>query len=650
MVVLRLLLLVSLTAGGGYQLCRRGLREDRIIIALPAGLVLGLNLWTAGLNWTGRWLPLGTAGWLTAVALGALALMLWWRSPATALKLGVPRGTASMLAATAMIIMALYGVLLAGNPDQLYDQHFHGPLVATLANGNLPPERPDAPGVALEYHYGADLFAAGLAEAGHIPPWQAELVAVLVNLTTAWLLVFGIGVILTGSRWVGWGATLIFFSGGAWVQSYRPNAVGLFDLLPQTVGGYGTQLLHLPTAMAAPLSLLTVYLFNHSRRRGQAITASLLLGFTLGHLGLLAEDRSVLLLATAAIIASSVCLRHGWRRAMAASTARWFLPTVAVAAILLISQGGVITENVRQSARGIAPLVATAKLTAPNFPYWDDHPPYVGAVPARSRQAWAFVGREFGLGILGAFGIGYGLRKKYLPRASGWIWLLTAATFSLALTPFIQFSFTDLLRTRLYGIFRDFGNVAAGGLFGWLIAAGATTMRRRVSRLAGVLVVTVLFSSGNVLFLTYQMTDSIHRLQHNILPAWLKPAEQAAAAIGRTFPVRSVVLTNQPITVGRLWGQFTAAADLTNKTTLYYPPINGAYLALLQNPSLDGISRLGITHIYVSPPPSDGPPLAAYREPMASTLYEQNPAFTLLYRSASPDGERRIYAFRPTPP
>lgn len=642
--------LVTLITTGGYQLCRRVLQEDRLIIALPAGIVLGYNLWTAGLNWTGRVLPLETAGWLTAGTIGALALLLWRRSPAPALKLGVSVGTASLLAATAMIILALYGALFAGNPDFLYDQHFHGPLVATLANGNVPPQRPDAPGVKLEYHYGADLFAAGLAKVAHIPPWQAELLAVLVNLTATWLLVFGVGVALTGSRWVGWGATLTFFSGGTWARFQRPNAVGLFDLLPQTIGGYGTQLLHLPSAMAAPLTLLTVYLFSHCLRRRQGFGAPVLLGFTVGHLGLLAEDRSVLLLATAGIIAGGVCLRHGWRSARATSTLRWFLPTVAVAVILLISQGGVITENVRQVVRGIAPLAATAKLTAPNFPYWDDHPPYVGAMSARSPRAWAFFGREFGLGILGVCGIGYWLQKKYLPRAAGWIWLLTAAAVSLTLTPFIQFDFTDLLRTRLYGIFRDFGNFAAGGLFGGLVAAAATARRRRGITLAGLLVAAALYSSGNVLFLVYQMQDSIQRLQSTTLPAWLKPAEQAAAAIGQTFPARSVVLTNQPITVGRLWGQFTAAADLSNETPRYFPPINGVYLALLQNPSLDGLTSLGVTHVYVSPPPSDGTPLAAYREPMATALYEQNSAFTLLYRSVEPDGERRIYAFTRTQP
>ena len=648
MTTLLALILFGIISTAGYLVCRCVAREDRLFIAIPAGVVLGINFFVAGLNVAGNFFLLAPAAWGTALILGAAASCLRrYKIPPPL----IAAGNVSSLVAVLAIMAALsigYGVILSGNPDLLYDRHVHGPLIATMANGNFPAHRPDAPTVPLNYHYGADLYAAGFSAATGLPAWQAEIIVIIINLTAAGALIYALGRAFGGNAWTGWSATALFFLGGSFANFSHLNSARLFDVISQITPGYGIQLLHSPTAMAAPLSFLILYLATRLTKHSNPIGVSSILGVMLGTLALMAEDRVGILFVTLLLVAGVGWYRH--RKNSPIPTLLWqYLPAIVIAAALMALQGGVITDALRQVGAGGTPWLATATPAAPSFPFWDDLPPYSGRLPITSPRALPFALREFALGVIGLVGITWMYRRKKI-AGSAWPWLLAAAWLSFLLPPVLQFGVSDLHRARLYATFRDFSNFSAGILLGIALAAAMQKKSAGRRRFAAIILVaiTVFFSGGQMIYITRELTASSNRIIQNRIPSWLRPEEQLAATIGRNLPPGSIVLTNDPIIVGRLWGQLTAYMDpYTYDTFNPVNYLNEDYASLLQHPSREGLLRLGITHIYVTPVKGNQTWNETYQQPMATRPYEESPEFTLLYQHRGDDGERRIYAFQP---
>lgn len=636
----------------GYQCCRVLARERRISLALTAGTILGVNFYIALINGLAFWFPLSSVIRISGVTLALVTLALSHKkfAPPPLINDFGPSEAAAI--GIALVLAGGYALAIGGNPDLLFDRYLHGPLVASLANGQFPPLWPGVASIPTSYHYGFDLFAASVAVSGGIAAWQGEIVAITFTLATTWLFTYALGKRLGGNRWTGWGAAALLFFGGAWLVPWPLSHLGLFQILPQTIGGYGTQLLHPATAMATPLTILALYLWHKTARAEHPLLPSLLLGFALGQLRLFGEDRVVFLSTALVLLAIGELAWQRFRAPALARVASRYLPAGLVCLALLLSSGGIISGSLSRGNLSNLLWLSSLHLAAPSLPLWENSPALYRAWPIGLPQTATAGVREFGLGLIGLGGVALLLLSRRIPGPA-WSLVLTAAALSFLVTPFFQFTLSDFNRPRLFATFRDLSNFAAGVVLGILVVAMARGYRQRryahVVVGATAIVGMLLFTSGAIAFTAYQMYDGQNRIARGVTPTWLTPEEQSAAAVGRRLPRGSVILTANPITVGRLWGQQTAYMEpftwqYFNELTI----LNAEYAALLQHPTLTGLDQVGITHVYVSPPRQDAIPGEPYRQPMATDLYERDVHFELLFSLDRPNGAYRIYAYHRT--
>ncbi len=361
---------------------------------LVAGLASGLLLYILSSNLLAHFLPAYPAFTVSGVLILALGGWAALRSDRSRFR---PRSDLKawpqFLALLGMAI--LFALLMRGLG--IGDDYAHLPLVSLMATGDIPPHYSLRPDVLLPYHYGLDLFAAGMVRVGGFFPWSAwdltRALAISLTLCTIWLWLRRI----TRSRRAAWlGSILAAFGMGtrwilallpiSWVANLSSNiqlvgsSLATGDSLVQALyrswiieGGppvaipyaFANGILNPLTfdwagASSLPFLALALILMLAGRRSLKP-GAILLLAAAFLSLALSAEHIFVLLDLGAALAAWTMLLRKRlpfWQR-LSSFPGQLFLVALGVALISLF-QGGVITEIARTILTGSQGVGAAA--------------------------------------------------------------------------------------------------------------------------------------------------------------------------------------------------------------------------------------------------------------------------------------------------
>ncbi|MDD5109862.1 MAG: hypothetical protein PHI63_01430 [Patescibacteria group bacterium] len=621
----------------GFWICRRVLRERRLILLVPLAPLLGMGAFLLAVSILGLIVPWAWAN-ITALALPLAGAAFLPQQKNIPIELGVPRWAAFTAAVATLVLAGYFTVLFSLQHELHFDSYFHFPVIASIAAGNFPPQFPFQTNTPLQYHAGTDMLAASLQTATGIGPWWALHLVTVVGLACALLLAFGLVATITGSAAAGFGGAALLFCGHsvAYLRQLGTHGADAFSFLAQTAHGYGIGLLHPGTALAVPMALAAAYVSGHQPSGFSKRTRTAFIGLMLGQLFLFAEEYGVILALACLIISGWNIMRQ--KSSVPAALGQIALVFVIAIAVVLV-QGGSLGVGVGGSnQRALSQLEFRFP---PAFPRWDTTQP-AAALPLTDPRAFRFTLEEFGLLLV------------LLPITLNFLWqrpqpvlrlLAVTAGLSAVLPLFITHPTLDFNLARGFGPLRQFGNLITGA------ALGATAVswwknRRHIWPWIPAVAVTSLvavYSFGTIAF-TLPRLALLSNPGPSLAPRWVTPEEQQVATFARRkIPRNARVLTQNPVAVATLWGRVAPFADWNTFHLFDWKNSDPRYRQLLSAPTVAGLEQLGITHIYVAPEPL----YFALDVRLRDELYRTDPRFSLLYRLDSPKGSYRIYAFAP---
>lgn len=219
--ILSFLAICAFWAVGGVLIVNRSfhLKKREVLIS---GLAVGFLLDIVLSNLLAQVLPISTAYWSSAVLIliTGVGLAVLSRQPARSY-LDALSGWPLLLPLGAVII----GFTLVLRGLAIFDDYYHLPMISVMATGDIPPHFYLDPSLHLPYHYGLQVFAAGMVRLGGFFPWSAWDIsrAVVFGFTVvlAWLWLRR----LTGRQLPATlGAGLLIFGGGArWLLLFFPK-------------------------------------------------------------------------------------------------------------------------------------------------------------------------------------------------------------------------------------------------------------------------------------------------------------------------------------------------------------------------------------------------------------------------------------------
>ena len=345
----------------GYVVARIALGQDDDLMALAQGLVIGPALWGLIVNFVLHAVP-GLAGalvgWAIVLLLGA---GLAWRAPA---RLRIPPRTVMGFvgAALALVWIGLASRQLMGIPDDA----IHTALPASIRAGAFPPELAWNPGVPLAYHYGADLLIGLLT-----PPIGPDL-AFVTELMGAYLWAgFALVIVTLLRRHGSWLGALVLapllLTAGAWTLVWYAEAPDVLKV-PVAAGaptaGIRAALADMywptaelprvwPTEVSPPniwkppfllaYALAGVILERLTTRRAQGWLVHVGLALLVGFLGLIDETVALTVLGLWVILAALNLVHARRERLIDSELILRSAMGPALAALLLVAGGGVLT-------------------------------------------------------------------------------------------------------------------------------------------------------------------------------------------------------------------------------------------------------------------------------------------------------------------
>ncbi|MGE5124112.1 MAG: hypothetical protein ACM3H7_06305 [Acidobacteriaceae bacterium] len=480
-------ILCLLWCAGGFLIVSQSfnLKPREKLVAGPAA---GFLLFIVSSNLLAQVLPLSIAYWGSAgiILLTGLILRLLAGKKFT-LDLDLLREW-PMLASLGVIIL-VFTLILRGLA--IFDDYYHLPMISVMATGDIPPHFYLDPTLHLPYHYGLQVFAAGMVRLGGFYPWSAWDISRAVVLGFAcvlgWLWIRR----LTGSQLAAYlGSGLLVLGGGTrWLLLLVPQRLLVWmganlhmDISGMTAGGslVGDLINRWPMDGAGPfpfpfafanglleplnmqlgatgamweMTILLLLLLAGRRRR--LWLGAVILGLILASLALSAEHVfAAVFLGLGIVLATQLisnAARH--RSGNKALLVGWGIP-LALSGILALFQGGYITGGF---------LSLLARLTGRTYPMvttdfqgfslrWPPAVPtgHLGPLSLFDPGQIGILLAEAGPAlILLVAGLVYWLRRPHRPH-----WLVKSlaagSIFSLAFPIFFRYGL-DFDITRLVG-------------------------------------------------------------------------------------------------------------------------------------------------------------------------------------------------------
>jgi hypothetical protein len=373
--VLVFFLLCLLWSAGGWLLVSHAFHlkpRERLVSGLAAGFLL-FNVFS---NLLAQIFPLTIAYWVAGALLFCAGLVM------VPSKNGRRMDFASLVAWPQLLVLAgvVLGFTMILRGLAIFDDYYHLPMISVMATGDIPPHFYLDPTLHLPYHYGLQVFAAGMVRLGGFFPWSAwDISRAIVfgfSVLLAWLWIRR----LTRSSLPAYLGTILLVFGGAarWLLLFIPASVLTrlgahltMDISGLTAGGsLLTDLVNrwpmdgggpypFPYAFASgilePLNMqlgatgamweMTILLLLLLwKPRKLSVPSLIITSLLLASLALSAEHVFAALFAGMAIILITYStLKLAQRQPLnLAGLAAWGLP-LAISAVLAIFQGGYIT-------------------------------------------------------------------------------------------------------------------------------------------------------------------------------------------------------------------------------------------------------------------------------------------------------------------
>lgn len=372
------LLLCTLWALGGWLIVNHGFHlkaREKLIVGVASGYILFIVL----SDLLARIIPLTVAYWSSSIILFLIGLGLTLLSKQNRrLDHTKLRWWPQIIILVSMIL----GFTLILRGLAIFDDYYHLPLISVMATGDIPPHFYLDPSLHLPYHYGLQVFAAGLVRLGGFFPWSAWDIsrAIVFGFTAllGWLWIrrmtgnelaacLGSGLLVFGggSRWllllvpqsflIRMGANLHMDIGGMaaggklvadLVNRWPMDGGGPFPFPFAFANGIFEPLNMQLGATGALWEMTILLLLLLSRRRQPSLAGAMTLGLVLASLALSAEHVFVAVaagLVIALVLNMILCAVRG-RPIKAASLTPWGIPLLLSVGLALI-QGGYITDG-----------------------------------------------------------------------------------------------------------------------------------------------------------------------------------------------------------------------------------------------------------------------------------------------------------------
>lgn len=384
------LLLCALWAAGGVLIINHSFRlklPERLIAGIAAGFLIFIVL----SNLLAQVVSLTFAYWSAAFLLLLTGILLTWFSRKK-LELNFSKGWPQLFFLAVIIVgftMILRGLAI-------FDDYYHLPMISVMATGDIPPHFYLNPELHLPYHYGLQVFAAGMVRLGGFFPWSAWDIsrAIVYGFTVvlAWLWIQR----LTGSKLPAYlGSGLLVFGGATrWLLLFIPPQVlksmganlqmdisgltaggnlltALTNRWPMDGGGPFPFSYAFASGILEPLNMqlgatgamweMTILLLLVLWRPGKfSLVSTITISLLLASLALSAEHVYAAVFAGFFIIFIASAIRSVVRKTHLGfdSISVWGIP-LAISAILALFQGGYITGGF---------MNVLAKLTGNNYP------------------------------------------------------------------------------------------------------------------------------------------------------------------------------------------------------------------------------------------------------------------------------------------
>jgi hypothetical protein len=369
-------ILCLLWAAGGVLITNNAFRL-KLREKLVAGLATGFLLFIVSSNLLAQLLPLPLAYWLASGIIFLVGLVLAVLSKNDIRNNFEPlKHWPQLLVLSGVFIVFTF--ILRGLA--IFDDYYHLPLISVMSTGDIPPHFYLDPSLNLPYHYGLQVFAAGMVRLGGFFVWSAwDISRAFVYACTvllAWLWIHR----LTRSQLPAYLGTILLIFGGAtrWLLLLIPtpilNSMGAnlhMDISGITAGGNlvtaltnfwpmdGGGPFPFPYAFASgilePLNMqlgatgamwemtILLLLLLWSARQS-SLVGTLAISLVLASLALSAEHVFILLVAGMSIVLLFSLIRNRIRRRRVnfERLRTWGIPLM-VSFLLVLFQGGYIT-------------------------------------------------------------------------------------------------------------------------------------------------------------------------------------------------------------------------------------------------------------------------------------------------------------------
>jgi hypothetical protein len=604
---------------GGWMLAAHALRvrpRERLVVGLAAGVVLytalaNLLAYLVGSTW---------AFIFAAVFVLALGIISVLRSKKPWFQAGDLQAWPQLLAI--FLIGTVFTLILRGLA--IWDDYHNLPIVSSMAAGNLPPRYYLDPSFSLSYHYGLHVFAASLQATGGLTSWSAWDLArgftSALAIVLAWLwfkrvtrsdlsAYFGAALLTFGSGTL-WLLSLLPDKLLLWVSAHAPLANSALDSGPNLAANLsrpflfqGGPALQMPVSFLGSLFVPVVLNWNgtsslylvcifilllENERKLFSVIPVLVSGLVFSLMALNAEYAYALFLAGSFLVALVFAIRN-LRAHRKLSPGLWrILATLLLSLLIVIFQGGVFTELLRNFFFGNLDKSTPALGTAGFFLQWppaliaDYFKPLSIFNPAQVLVSLA----EIGPAIL------------LIPIVINWTWKLGKKGHfiesGLGLSGLLGFILPFFVH---YGVERDTARISSFGLEIFLVVSvpaltlllkgGSARLRGLIlggfglTIISGIVVFAVLFTAITTPQLTYFVDTQDARMSSL---EWDRL--QPGAWVLDRIPYRAVTLFGLPTRSGPL----SAPVDFST-----YPE----WSALVKNPDPRLVSGSGYRYIYM---------------------------------------------------
>lgn len=467
-IILKLFLLFTPPTFFAWQFLRKILKQNEIYLLVPASIILGMSAFVLFSNIFAYFLSISSAFILTLLMFLVSGLLLYLKGNKSVLTVGIEKKYLLYLVLISVSFVFIYGLIFFSN--NTFDEGIHRIYSSSIANDNFPVRDPFNFSYSVQYHYGFNIFIAGISIISGLSIIRSVDVGMLFLIFPVFWMVFALVYGITKNYRMGFLSAWFFFFAGGFryltvlgdldyskiylVDYFRQIAYFFFSDIPNSkilgpgyfhpysIDTYSNLIYHPPTAMVMPIILLIVWLLYKKRSFfGNKNILNVVIGSLIGLTALVSEDKFLVIIASLGIFAvwkifsQKIFKVKGFINEFLSQYGIIFLTSI----ILAVFQGGILSDMFasifRISKLNLVESIST--VSAVTFRYIPGVIARSGFYPFSELYSWIFLITEWGIPILlFPFILFYFYRKKN----EDYYFLILMILIGFAVSFFINYS------------------------------------------------------------------------------------------------------------------------------------------------------------------------------------------------------------------